>query len=329
MYDKHLMSVKSYRKCKEEFMMGVRLMENNKASMTALITAYGRIYHSINESPKIFDDFLGKELMTKEEYEHIGDKLAKSIKFFLPEEAEIITDKELALKAVVQKQIAPITLSRSRYTEEMLELSIELGVRQYVILGAGFDTFAFRNSNLLKYVDVFEIDHPATQELKLEKIKKARWEIPERLHFISVDFSKNNLIEVIKKSAFDTNKLTFYSWLGVTYYLEKEEILNTLKDIENISPKGSSIVFDYADCDLFNNKKTPKRVQNLIHSVEKSGEPMKSCYSCNELNSILEKTNFQLYEHLTPLEIEERYFKGRSDDYHAFENINFALAVKE
>lgn len=308
---------------------GSEIMKSNEASITALVTAYARMYHSINESPKIFDDFLGKGLMTKEEYEGIGSKLAESISLFFPEEGKIIADKELALKEVIQKQIAPITLSRSRYAEDMLELSIKHGVRQYVILGAGFDTFAFRNNDLLKYIDVFEIDHPATQKLKLEKIKKAGWEKPERLHFISVDFSKNNLIAEIKKSFFDTNKLTFYSWLGVTYYLSKEEILNTLSDIGTISLKGSSIVFDYADCNLFDNKKTTRRVQNLIYSVDKSGEPMKSCYSCDELISVLEKANFRLYEHLIPSEIEERYFKGRNDSYHAFENINFALAVKE
>lgn len=303
-------------------------MKNNKASITALITAYGRMYHAINESPKIFDDFLGKELITKEEYEIIGDVLAESIKFFLPDKSEICADKESALKAVIQNQIAPITLSRSRYTEDMLKLFIKDGVEQYVILGAGFDTFGFRNRELLKYIDVFELDHPATQKLKLEKIRRAGLEIPERLHFISVDFSNNNFIDEIKKSTFDSNKLTFYSWLGVTYYLEKEEILNTLTDIWKISPKGSYIVFDYADCNMFNNKKTTRRVQNIIHAVSQSGEPMKSCYSYNELVSVLERTGFQLYEHLTPLEIEDRYFKGRSDDYHAFENINFALALK-
>ena len=165
--------------------------------------------------------------------------------------------------------------------------------------------------------------------MKLNRIKSAGWEIPRNLHFISVDFSKNNFIEEIKQSNFDKNKLTFYSWLGVTYYLRKDEILSTLKGIADISPKGSSVIFDYADCNIFDDKKTTRRVQNMIHSARQCGEPMKSCYSYNELVSDLEKTGFQLYEHLTPLEIEERYFKERSDDYHAFENINFALALKE
>ena len=304
-------------------------MENNKASFTALMTAYGRAYHSINESPKIFDDFLVKQLITEEEYEGISNNLAGSINFFAPDKAQSCNDKESALKIVIQNQIAPISLSRSRYTEDMLKLSIKLGVKQYVILGAGFDTFAFRNTELLNYIDVFELDHPATQKLKLNRIKMAGWEIPKNLHFISVDFSKNNFIETIKNSTFDTNKLSFYSWLGVTYYLGRNEILDTLKSIGNISSKGSSVVFDYPDCNIFDTNKTTRRVQNMIHAAIQSGEPMKSCYSNTELVSDLEEAGFQLYEHLTPIEIEERYFKGRSDDYRAFENVNFALVVKE
>lgn len=304
-------------------------MDKNKASITALITAYGRAYHSINELPKIFDDFLAKQLITEEEYESISNNLAGSINFSVPDKAELCKDKESSLKMVIQNQIAPISLSRSRYTEDMLKLSIKLGVKQYVILGAGFDTFAFRNTELLTGIDVFELDHPATQELKLKRIKMAGWEIPKNLHFVPVDFSKSNFIEEIKKSPFDMNELSFYSWLGVTYYLSRDEILNTLRGIASISPKGSSVVFDYPDCNIFDTEKTTRRVQNMIHAAVQCGEPMKSCYSYIELVSDLEKAGFQLYEHLTPLEIEERYFKGRNDEYHAFENVNFALAVKE
>lgn len=303
-------------------------MENNKSSVTALITAYGRAYHSINEWPKIFDDFVVKELI-EEEYEGISYNLAAGVNFFVPEKAELCKDSESALRVVIQNQIAPISLSRSSYAENMLKLAIKFGVKQYVILGAGFDTFAFRNKELLNKIDVFELDHPATQEFKLNRIKKAGWEIPKNLHFIPVDFSKDNFIEKIKNSSFDTNKLSFYSWLGVTYYLSCEEILNTLKGIGSISQKGSSIIFDYADQGIFDDKKTTRRVKNMLFAARQSGEPMKSCFTCKELVADLEKASFLLYEHLTPMEIEDRHFKGRNDDYHAFENINFALAVKK
>ena len=303
-------------------------MGNKTASVTALITAYGRAYHSMNESPKIFDDFLAQQLITKEEHENISNNLAGSINFFVPEKAELCKNKEEALKIVIQNQIAPISLSRSRYSEEMLEIAVKLGVKQYVILGAGFDTFAFRNTELLSSIQVFELDLPATQELKLNRIKMAGWKIPSNLHFIPVDFSENNFIEAIKKSPFDTKELSFYSWLGVTYYLSRDKIVNTLRDISYISPKGSSVVFDYPDCNIFDVAKTTRRVQNMIHAANQSGEPMKSNYSYSELVSDLENTNFQLYEHLSPLEIQQNYFEGRNDDYHAFENVNFALVVK-
>ncbi len=304
-------------------------MENNKSSVTALITAYGRAYHSINESPKIFDDFLAKQMITEEEYEGISNNLSGGINFCVPDKAELCKDKEAALKMVIQNQIAPISLSRSRYTEEMLKTAVKFGVKQYVILGAGFDTFAFRNKELLNSIEIFELDFPATQELKLNRIKRAGWDMPSNLHFIPVDFSKNNFIEAIKKSTFDTTKLSFFSWLGVTYYLSKDEIVNTLRSIADVSPKGSSVVFDYPDCNIFDTSKTTRRVQNMVHAAIQCGEPMKSSYSYSELVSDLEKTNFQLYEHLTPLEIQQNYFEGRTDDYRAFENVNFALAVKE
>lgn len=87
--------------------------------------------------------------------------MAGGIGFVAPDKAKTCKDKEAALRIVVQNQIAPISLSRSRYTEDMLKLAVRLGVKQYIILGAGFDTFAFRNKELLDHIDVFELDHPA------------------------------------------------------------------------------------------------------------------------------------------------------------------------
>lgn len=303
-------------------------MENNRSSVTALITAYGRAYHSLNDAPKIFDDFLARELITDLEYEDIGNNLAKGANFFIPDKAALCTDRESALKLVIQNQIAPISLSRSRYAEDMLKLAIKLGVKQYVILGSGFDTFAFRDKALLNQLRVFELDHPPTQQLKLSRIKSAGWEIPQNLSFVPIDFSKDSLAEALKNCGYDETQLSFFSWLGVTYYLSKDDIQKTLKDLSVLCPKGSSIVFDYADSDLFDASKTTRRVQNMLHAAAFNNEPMKSCYSEPELISDLEKANFQLYEHLTPSEIERSYFLGRTDDFHAFENINFALAVK-
>jgi len=302
-------------------------MEINKASLTAIVSAFGRAYHSLNDEPKIFNDYLAGKMITDEEFKNISKNMIEGIKFFNPEDEDIYKNEESMLKWIVQTQISPTPLARSRYTEDMLENAIKMGVKQYVILGAGFDTFAFRKPELLKKIKVFEIDHPATQELKLKRIKDLGWEISPSLKFVPVDFSKDDLKEALLSSGFDLNGLSFFSWLGVTYYLSREKIINMFKSIYSITCKGSSLVFDYPDKDIFNSKRTTSRVQAMAKMAEAAGEPMKTAYEYSELESDLDKAGLLIYEHLTPKDIEERYFKGRDDYYHSFENVNYTLAV--
>ncbi len=302
-------------------------MEVNKASLTAIVSAFGRAYHSLNDEPKIFNDYLAGKMITDEEFKNISKNMIEGIKFFNPEDENIYKNEESMLKWVIQTQISPTPLARSRYAEEMLENAIKMGVKQYVILGAGFDTFAFRKSELLKKIKVFEIDHPATQELKLKRIKELGWEISPLLKFVPVNFSKDDLKKELLDSGFDSNGLSFFSWLGVTYYLSREEIINMFKSISSIACKGSSLVFDYPDKDIFNSERTTSRVQAMVKMAEVAGEPMKTGYEYLELESDLDKAGLLIYEHLTPKDIEEKYFKERDDYYHAFENVNYTLAV--
>jgi len=302
-------------------------MEKNKASFTAIVSAFGRAYHALYEEPKIFNDYLVRQLIQDEEFNNISKHMAEGIKFFNSDQAYQGTDEKSALEWVIQNQIAPTPLARSRYAEDMLENAIKLGVKQYVILGAGFDTFVFRRPELLNETRVFEVDYPATQELKLNRIDALEWEKNASVKYVPVDFSENNFKEALLDSGYNPNELSFFSWLGVTYYLNREEICNIFKDITSIAPQGSAIVFDYPDADVFNPEKTSKRVQAMVGMAKMSGEPMKTGYEYVDLESDLEKSGLLIYEHLSPTEIEERYFKGRNDYYHAFENINYALAV--
>lgn len=302
-------------------------MENSKASMTAIVSAFGRAYHSLNGKPKIFNDYLARQLIKDEEFSSISKHMAQGIKFFNPKEAHLYPDEKSALKWVIQTQIAPTPLARSRYTEDMLENAIKLGVKQYVILGAGFDTFAFRRPDLLNQIRVFEVDHPATKELKQKRIKELGWEIDSSIKYVSVDFSGDDFKKSLLDSGYNPNELSFFSWLGVTYYLTREEVYNMFRDIASITPKGSSLVFDYADVDIFHPERTSKRVQAMVGMAKMAGEPMKTGYEYFELETDLEKAGLLIYEHLSPEDIEDRYFKGRTDYYHAFENINYAFAV--
>lgn len=249
-------------------------MDPNRASITALVTAYCRAYHATHDSPKIFDDFLADQMYTEEEHISFDRNLASRLSIIDPERAASNPDQAAALACVMQTHHGPITLSRSRYAEDCLEQAVAQGVQQYVLLGAGLDTFAFRRPDLLERIQVFEVDHPATQTLKHQRLALLAREYPPQLHFIPIDFDHENLAEVLLHSSYNPQKNTFFSWLGVTYYLTRETVFATLGTIARIAPKNSSIVFDYMEAEAFIPEKTAKRLQLMQATAAQIGEPM-------------------------------------------------------
>lgn len=304
-------------------------MEEDKASLTALITAFARAYHSANADPKIFDDFLAARWFTPEGWKEMETNLANSLPFFNPELAKSTPDTATALAIVMRDYIGTTTISRSQYTEERLEAEVEKGVRQYVILGAGIDTFAFRRPDLLEHIDIFEIDHPATQAFKRERLADLGWEIPRQLHFLPVDFSKESFMEALDRSPFERSKPTFFSWLGVTVYLTREVVFDTLRAISGFACSGSPVVFDYYDADAFDPEKATERVRLGMEIARRAGEPMKTGFEPSQLAADLREIGLRVQEDLGPFEIEEHYFKNRTDGYHAFEHIRYVEAVAE
>jgi methyltransferase (TIGR00027 family) len=297
-------------------------MENNQNSMTALVSAFGRAYHNENDSPVIFRDDIARWLMTDDEYKQIARYMAGGLSFFASEKAKELSDPAEALRYVVQTQIAPAPLARVRYCEDMLKSAIRDGVEQYVILGAGMDTYAYRAGSGIR---IFEVDHPGTQGFKRQKIADAGITAPDNLRYVPADFTKDNLATAFANVGFDTTARSFFSLLGVFYYLTKEHLQALLAVIADLVPHGSSIVFDYADENLLSSD--VKRVQNMVATAEASGEPMKSCFYYAELEKLLEESGWLIYEHLSPTEIEARCFMGRDDYLHAYEHINYVLAV--
>lgn len=140
-----------------------------------------------------------------------------------------------------------------------------------------------------------------------------------------MDFATDNLTEKLLSNGFNKDRKTFFSWLGVSYYLTSEQIERMMKALSDLSAIGSSILFDYATKDLFNSP--IKRVQNMVAMAAASGEPMKSCFNYNNLERMLEKYGFSIYEHLSTEEIQKRFFSNRTDYLSAFEHIEYALAV--
>jgi methyltransferase (TIGR00027 family) len=302
-------------------------MEENRASITALVTAYCRAYHATHDSPKIFDDFLADRMFSKEEHIAFDRNLADMLPLINPALAATQPDQATALACVMQTHHCPITLSRSRYTEDCLEQTVAQGIQQVVLLGAGLDTFAFRRPDLANRLQVFEVDHPATQAMKHERLAMLNMQTPAQLHFIPINFNTENLADVLKRSTYDLHKPGFFSWLGVTYYLSRQVVFETLRTIAGLAPSGSTIVFDYMDREAFIPEKAAKRIQLMQAIARQVGEPMQAGFDPLELGNELKNLGFSLAENLTPADIETRFFQGRADAYHAFEHVHFARAV--
>jgi len=282
-------------------------MDEKQVSNTALWTAYMRAYHTRHATDKIFDDFLAYDLIPEDVREQIEEQIIPEI--FLPGTSSVV--------------------SRARYTEDTLEEAIRQGVKQYVILGAGMDTFAFRRPDLMKQLKVFEVDHPSTQGFKLRRLAELGWEQPEDLHFISIDFTKESLeTELIHSSSYDPEAKTFFSWLGVANYLTQEEVLATLRSIANIASSSSTLVFDYIDIDEFIRNKQSQQIQESTEYLEKIGEPRKTGgFNSLRLGEDLASLGLNLVENLNPSDIEKRYLKGCTNKQHTLGYMNFACAV--
>jgi methyltransferase (TIGR00027 family) len=303
-------------------------METRQAGITALITAYSRAYHATHDSLKIFDDFLADAMFTAEEHINFDRNLAGLVQMIDPALAATHPDQETALARVMQIHNGPISLSRSRYCEDCLDLALAAGVQQYVILGAGMDTFAFRRPDLQDRLQVYAVDHPVTQALMQQRITLAGWQVPTNLHFIPIDFAQDRLGVALRGSSFAAEKRTFISWLGVTYYLERGVIFDTLHELADLTPPGSHLVFDYLDSDAFLAGKSGSRVLLMQAIARQVGEPMKTGFDPRTLSADLDEKGFHLQENLSPEEIQAHFFQRRTDSYHAFEHIHFARAVR-
>ena len=189
-------------------------------------------------------------------------------------------------------RLVPISiqqLTRARFAEETLEAAARNGVTQYVILGSGFDSFAFRRPDL--DLTVFEVDRAAMIRLKTERLAAANLEIPARLRLVPFDFERGDLRNALTAAGFDPGARSFFNWMGVTYYLTRASILGNLDRLAEIASPGSEIVFDYliaAECVPPEDR---DHFTRLMAFVEKRGEPMVSRFDPARVGAVLNPRN--------------------------------------
>jgi methyltransferase (TIGR00027 family) len=255
--------------------------------------AMRRAAHQIFDHPRVLEDPLAVPI--------IG-----------PEAAAKLGNEEQRRGQRVGRSIRAFMTARSRYAEDQLALAIARGARQYVILGAGLDTFAYRNPYPKEALRVFEVDYPATQEWKRQRLAKASIPIPSSVIHAPVDFERQTLASGLTEAGFDSGKATFFSWLGVAMYLTEETVMATLKFIAS-TPPGGGVVFDFAVPRESLNWMGRLALDAISRRVAAAGEPFRTFFDSRALSERLTTIGFHSVETLGVEEINARYFKDRDD----------------
>jgi methyltransferase (TIGR00027 family) len=260
-------------------------MQPHEPSRTARGAAALRALHQTVDQPRIFEDPLAVRILEG-----------------LPE----LTDPEARgqLEDATLKFLRAGIALRSRYAEDALGEAVGRGVRQYVVLGAGLDTFAYRNPYAVQGLRVFEVDHAATQQWKRDRLSAVGIALPDTLTFVAVDFEHDTLAAALVRSGFDLGRPAFFSWLGVTAYLTRDAVMSTLRFVCTGLAAGSEIVFSY----------TREAAPQVAAHTAKLGEPFKTHFDPPELVRELRAMGFARADDLPPDEANRRYFAGRADD---------------
>jgi methyltransferase (TIGR00027 family) len=256
-------------------------------SRTAWAAAAHRAAHQILEHGRIFTDPLALRI--------------------LDENAEaIVRDAE---REPSRRAMRIFIAARTRFAEDALGAAVARGTAQLVVLGAGLDTFAYR-SPFEERLRVFEVDHPATQAWKRERLAAAAIPIPASLTFAPIDFERQTLPDGLAAAGFDAAQPTFFTWLGVIPYLTEDAIFSTLRFIAGLA-SAAYVVFDYADPPETLSAEARAYHDRRASRVEAIGESWISYFEADKLRPRLLELGFTAVEDLGPPQLAARFFPQR------------------
>jgi len=280
---------------------------------------------------RIFDDPLAERILTPGEYEEAAQSMARGIGFFDP---DFKGGEDEALRRIADSQLSPTPLGRAAFSERMLENAVRIGARQYLILGAGYDTFAWRQPPYARGLQIIELDHPLTSADKRRRVRELLPPTPENVCFAAADFAREGFGDALRACpGFDPAKISFCSLPGLVYYLTRADFAALLAALARLLPEGSALAFDYPDRDALT-ERAGVRARRQAALAAAAGEPMRAGYSYEALEKLLEEAGFGIYEHLDPAQITAQYFGAynRANPEHrmtAFDNVNYCLAVRQ
>lgn len=267
-------------------------MYDTEPSRTALGAAAYRAAHQLLDKPPIFSDPLAIPILG-------CDGAAALQRQLDPEQAQS------------WRRMRAFIAARSAFTEDALAKAAGTGLRQFVILGAGLDTFAWRNP--WPRLVVFEVDHPATQAWKRAQLAAAGMDAPPSLRFVPIDFERQSLLATLQNAGFRQGDPALLSWLGVTMYLERERVLETLSVIGRGTCSGTKVIFDYARPSESVDASIRPRYEALIERHAATGEPWRSFFVPDELDRELRRFGFTVVQDWDGPALNDRFFSGRAD----------------
>jgi len=268
-------------------------MANSDRSKLAEYVAMMRAQHYLHdERPLILEDPFALRLLSPQLAEHA---------------------RQTRLQGDVGLRVGALILGRSRFAEDSFETALNKGVRQYVSLGAGLDTFPLRRPDLVTLIRVYEIDQHATQQWKQQQLESSGCGIPDNLEFVPADLEEETVLQALARSSFNSAEPSFFSWLGTTMYLTREAVFRTLESFADGLAPDSEIVFDYRVPIEFVSPEDVENAQMGWKAGADMGEPQYAWLNPLTLPDEVREVGFEVVENLTPQQMAERYFSQRND----------------
>jgi methyltransferase (TIGR00027 family) len=250
----------------------IRRVTHSQPSNTAMTAAAARAAHLIvDDSPYIFSDTMAEALLGGRAAELLGYHRGYA---------------EHPILAAARAQV----VCRSRYAEDRLADAVARGIRQYVVLGAGLDTFGYRSA-LAGRVSVFEVDHPGTQGWKRNALAAAGIAAPVGVTFVPADLGAESLTRALQLAGFDFGQPAFVSWLGVIMYLDSTAIRSTLASLAGFAA-GTELIADYMLPQHLRDEAGDFYVANVGPAAAERGEPWLTFLSPDEMTGLLAESGF-------------------------------------
>lgn len=268
-------------------------------NMTALVSCFARAYHTNQEGPYVYCDKLAGKILGADDYRQISENMTAGISFFDPG-----YDGKDPLRRVVNHQLAPSVLAREAFNEQHLFNEIKLGLTQYVILGAGYETSGLGVSDRVK---VFEIDLPDIVEDKIKRLEKADFKHDD-ITFLPCDMS-DEWMKPLEEAGYKPSEKSLFSMLGLSYYLEKEDFMNLIMTAARKMSVGSGLIFDYPGDD----EESYGTINQKL--AQGAGEAMKAKYAYEEMELLAQEAGLLIYEHLTAEDAAKAFFHSYNAEH--------------